>query len=165
MNLAWRIRPTGCCSRSLLESEPHDSQAIPPRLSPAHVQAPGAEQRQQDPLPSQTRVHAGEHLYQPRRLPGLPDVRTREEAELNTTTITTWAALWNSEHKPYGFLICRERNPVLFKTRAEARKWIQSEYGYIKTRTDLRDPPHGWRMPRPVRVTVALQGERKQGAA
>lgn len=44
--------------------------------------------------------------------------------------------------------------PLLFKTRDDARAYAAREYGYIKKRPDLRAFPHGWRMPRPVRVTV-----------
>ncbi len=44
----------------------------------------------------------------------------------------------------------------LFKTRAEARAFIQ-KYAYIRKRPDLRKQPHGWRMPQPVKVTVTVR--------
>ena len=72
-----------------------------------------------------------------------------------------WAAMWRSKTATEGkvrFLMYgEERLPVLFRTRREAREWIKEEYGYIATRRDLRDEPHGWRMPVPVRVRVTIQ--------
>jgi hypothetical protein len=44
--------------------------------------------------------------------------------------------------------------PVLFRTRAEARRWIEANHGYIRRRPDLQREPHGWRMPIAVRVEV-----------
>ncbi len=46
---------------------------------------------------------------------------------------------------------------MLFRTRAECRAWIDEHYGYIRTRADLRAEPHGWRMPRAVKVRVVLE--------
>ncbi len=46
--------------------------------------------------------------------------------------------------------------PVLFRTRAEARAYINEKYGYIRDREDLRRPPHSWRVPVAVRVRVSL---------
>ncbi len=43
-----------------------------------------------------------------------------------------------------------------FRTRAEARAHIENEHGYLRTRPDLKAEPHGWRMPRAVRVTVTV---------
>lgn len=43
-----------------------------------------------------------------------------------------------------------------FRTRRECRVWIEREYGYIRKRPDLRRPPHEWRVPRAVRVTVTV---------
>ena len=45
--------------------------------------------------------------------------------------------------------------PALFLTRKAAREDIEKIYGYIRRRPDLRRPPHNWRMPRAIRVTVA----------
>lgn len=44
--------------------------------------------------------------------------------------------------------------PQLFRTRRECRAWIEEHHGYIRTREDLRRPPHNWRMPRAVKVDV-----------
>ena len=66
-----------------------------------------------------------------------------------------WGAKWvqrvefASEH-----LIFEDLMPALFLTRSDARKWIDKKYGYIRTREDLRNPPHCWRLPVPVRVRI-----------
>jgi hypothetical protein len=71
-----------------------------------------------------------------------------------------WAVKWRSKNLLDGereWLILREwqtYTPVLFNTRADCRAWINKQYGYIKTRKDLRTEPHGWRVPQPVRVEV-----------
>lgn len=70
-----------------------------------------------------------------------------------------WAAMWRQRNKLDGIrlqLIYSECcTPVLFRTRKDAKAWIDREYGYIRSRADLRKEPHGWRMPVPVKVTVA----------
>lgn len=69
----------------------------------------------------------------------------------------TWGVLWYSKNKLDGerkHLICRFCVPVIFSTRQEARFWIEEHYGYIKKRKDLRAEPHGWRLPKPVKVTI-----------
>jgi len=43
----------------------------------------------------------------------------------------------------------------LFRTKRECLAFIRERYGYIRRRPDLRRPPHNWRMPKPVRVTIA----------
>ena len=71
--------------------------------------------------------------------------------------VVRWGAMWHSECRREGVTehLCFENClPVLFVTRRACREWIYSRYGYIKTRKDLRDEPHGWRMPRPVRATI-----------
>jgi len=47
--------------------------------------------------------------------------------------------------------------PALFRTRRECRDYIKEKYGYIKNREDLREEPHGWRLPRPVKVEIVIQ--------
>lgn len=69
-----------------------------------------------------------------------------------------WAAEWYSRNRIDGetrHLLGGPRGiPALFRTRAECRAWIASRYGYIAHRPDLRAEPHGWRVPRAVRVKV-----------
>jgi hypothetical protein len=45
---------------------------------------------------------------------------------------------------------------LLFFTKAAARAHIVERYGYIRHRTDLRRPPHNWRMPQAVKVDVQI---------
>lgn len=45
----------------------------------------------------------------------------------------------------------------VFRTRREASEYIQQQYTYIRTRKDLRSEPHGWLMPRVVKVTVKIE--------
>jgi hypothetical protein len=65
-----------------------------------------------------------------------------------------WALRWigNETH-----IMWHDCKPLLFQTRREARDYAVSEYGYIREREDLREPPHNWRMPRPVRVDVVIR--------
>jgi len=44
--------------------------------------------------------------------------------------------------------------PAVFRTRQEARDFIAEHYGYIKNRPDLASHPHGWLMPRPVKIRI-----------
>lgn len=69
-----------------------------------------------------------------------------------------WAAEWHSRNLLDGkrtHIICDEDClPKLFRTRAACCYWIEANYGYIKVRPDLRDEPHGWRMPVPIKVSL-----------
>lgn len=78
---------------------------------------------------------------------------------MSVAPITRWAALWVSDSSLDGrreHIICNDCLPLLFLTRDACRAHIQKHYGYIARRKDLRDLPHGWRMPRVVRVKVSL---------
>lgn len=71
---------------------------------------------------------------------------------------TAWGALWVTDNRLDGHreeLLGDGRTVRTWRTRAEARVWIKKEYGYFRTRYDLRAEPHGWRMPRAVRVPLA----------
>jgi len=71
--------------------------------------------------------------------------------------VVRWGALWRSENNLDGIRkhLCSENGmPALFITRRQCRDWIKLKYGYIKERDDLREEPHGWRMPLPVKVTI-----------
>lgn len=50
----------------------------------------------------------------------------------------------------------RTNKPLLFKTRRECREYIEKEWGYQRTRDDLKRPPHNCLMPLPIRVRVNL---------
>ena len=75
-------------------------------------------------------------------------------------TITRWGARWHDRSR-LGIgdhLLFEDRLPALFRTRREARAWINVKYGYIKHRKDLRSEPHMWRMPIAVRVEIREKG-------
>ncbi len=68
-----------------------------------------------------------------------------------------WSPKWLSCNQLDGqreYLIWDKLMPVLFRSRRECREWIERKYGYIRERDDLRKEPHGWRLPRPVRVEL-----------
>ena len=74
------------------------------------------------------------------------------------TEIMRWGCLWHAKNKLNGVtehLICEKEAPVLFRTRREARAYIKLRFGYIYRRDDLRREPHGWRMPKAIRVTIS----------
>ena len=68
-----------------------------------------------------------------------------------------WAVLWRSNNDLDGLvehLVHRGRYPVTFRTRREARAWIVVNYDWLKRKPELRNEPHGWRMPSPIKVKV-----------
>lgn len=72
-----------------------------------------------------------------------------------------WAIEWNSTNRLDGQRrhLIRDRDtllPLLFRTRRLARERIRQSYGYLRDRPDLRAEPHGWRMPRAVRVKIFI---------
>lgn len=84
--------------------------------------------------------------------------------------IAGWAIKWRSENHLDGkreYLLggARHERPspfggyktMVFETRREARQYINKHYGYMRRRKDLRDEPHGWRMPSVVKVRVMVQ--------
>lgn len=54
-------------------------------------------------------------------------------------------------------VFCLSGVPLLFNTRREAREFIETNYGYIRQRDDLKNDPHGWKVPIPVRVKVTVE--------
>lgn len=62
-----------------------------------------------------------------------------------------WAVKWHVG------IMWHDCKPLLFRTRKEARIWIDEHYGYIKDRYDLRSAPHHWRLPKPVKVEVIFK--------
>ncbi len=68
-----------------------------------------------------------------------------------------WGLEWRSNNKLdayYNHLIYEDCLPVIFKTRRQAREYRNKQYGYIRHRKDLRQEPHGWRLPVPIKVLV-----------
>ena len=70
-----------------------------------------------------------------------------------------WAVRWrNVGFSPSEHILYEDRMPVMFRTRAEARAYIDQKFGYIRTRKDLRTWPHCWRIPQPIRAKVVPDG-------
>lgn len=65
-----------------------------------------------------------------------------------------WTVEWRSKYDHH--IMWDRCFPLLFKTRKEARAWIEDHYSHNRTRVDLRSAPHHWRMPRAVAVEVRL---------
>ena len=78
-------------------------------------------------------------------------------------TIHRWALLWREGPRAcpvlQEYFLFDVGRPLLFDTRREAREWATGNYGYIRSRPDLRAAPHFWRMPQAVRVTVTIRQE------
>lgn len=75
--------------------------------------------------------------------------------------LNMWGLEWYSKNTLNGItrhLIFDACLPKLFITRQEARHFAKEKYGYIKVRKDLRNEPHGWRVPRPVKVNEIHYG-------
>lgn len=73
-------------------------------------------------------------------------------------SVIRWGLKWTSRDR-YGvteYLIGEDKVcvPALFRTRAAARAYREEKFGYIRERADLRAEPHGWRMPKVIRIEV-----------
>jgi len=72
--------------------------------------------------------------------------------------VNLWVGQWYSHNRLDGVtkhILYDNCLPVLFRTRRECREYIKEKYGYIKDRKDLREEPHGWRLPRAIKVVVS----------
>lgn len=80
-----------------------------------------------------------------------------------------WAVKWMSRNELNGytehFVTTRTggRPPelsgcriALFRTRKMARAWRDEYYGYIRRRPDLQKEPHGWMIPKVVKVAMKV---------
>lgn len=81
---------------------------------------------------------------------------------MTTRLAKAWALEWRSLNLLDGerrHLIhdARTNLPLLFKTRARARQHAASGYGYIRRRPDLQQEPHGWHMPRAIKVAITVE--------
>ena len=71
-----------------------------------------------------------------------------------------WALLWRSENKRDGkdeHFMWVGSAPYLFPSRVFAEAHINSAWAYLKNRPDLKAEPHGWKMPKAVRVKVTIK--------
>lgn len=72
---------------------------------------------------------------------------------------TRWGAMWYSKNKLNGIrkhIIFENCLPKLFVTKKEANNFIKEKYGYIANSPDLKKEPHGWRMPKAVRMKISI---------
>ena len=73
-----------------------------------------------------------------------------------------WGLRWHSQNRRDGVrkhLLYTDGIPLLFPKRDVARIYAQTYFGHLKTRRDLRTEPHGWRMPRPVKILSFLYAD------
>lgn len=80
---------------------------------------------------------------------------------MNKYVCFRWAAKWRSKNKLDGvdehLCLFKHRELIgVFYTRADCRKFIKENYGYIANRRDLKQEPFGWRVPTAVRVKVSV---------
>lgn len=70
-----------------------------------------------------------------------------------------WGIEWHSRNRLGGETthLMYSGLPLIFKTRKQAREYIRKNWGYILCRQDLKSEPHGWRLPRPVRVKIVKE--------
>ena len=84
---------------------------------------------------------------------------------------SAWAVLFRQVNKVDGAKCHLVHQPIscvpfLYRTRKQAKLFIEQEFGYIRRRKDLQDEPHGWRMPIPIRVNITIiQLTKKPGIA
>lgn len=76
--------------------------------------------------------------------------------------IRRWALRWRSRNYLDGtteYLVCRPTccRVISFETRREAREFRAQTFGYINSRPDLRGEPHGWLVPKIVRVEITTR--------
>jgi hypothetical protein len=79
--------------------------------------------------------------------------------------MTIWAGQWHSFNRLDGDVrhILYENNlPKLFRTRKLCREFIKEKYGYIAERQDLQKEPHGWCMPKAIKVNVVPNSKLKK---
>ena len=78
------------------------------------------------------------------------------------TVYRRWALEWRSDCRLDGKVRHLIGEPHLgmtrlFKTRREARDYREQNYGYFRSRPDLKAEPLGWQMPGGVRVDVTVE--------
>ena len=75
-----------------------------------------------------------------------------------------WAGQWYSHNILDGVtkhILYDNCLPTLFRTRRQCREYIKERCDYIKDRKDLREEPHGWRLPKAVKVEKVKPVEKK----
>ncbi len=73
---------------------------------------------------------------------------------------TRWGIKWISDNRLEGHKEHFTGTPEgweVFRTRSEARNFRDARYGYIKDRPDLKAEPHGWKLPKVVKVIMTIR--------
>ena len=71
-----------------------------------------------------------------------------------------WGIKWVSDSRLDGHTeyICGTLTGwEVFRTRAEARSFRNSHYGYIRDRPDLKAEPFGWKLPQVIKVIISIR--------
>lgn len=75
--------------------------------------------------------------------------------------LNKWGILERSRNKLDGYrehLMHEDGGKVaLFQTRKQAQDYAERHLGYLRNRPDLRAEPHGWMLPKPIRLTVTYK--------
>ena len=80
-----------------------------------------------------------------------------------SSTREGWGILWQSKNRLDGItehLLIENCYPVLFRTRQEASKYRDEKYGYIRVREDLREEPHGWKLPKVIKLKIIFKAKK-----
>ncbi len=81
---------------------------------------------------------------------------------MNGLRLWRWGVKFRAKNRLDGnveYFVFENYLPVLFHTRKEAREYVESKYGYLRTREDLKEEPFGWKMPKIVKVIMYLDEE------
>lgn len=74
--------------------------------------------------------------------------------------VIRWGIVWRSHNKldgPRAHIHHNDAVTLTFNRKRLAELYIQQQWGYIASRPDLRAEPHGWFMPKAVRVRVRVE--------
>ncbi len=79
-----------------------------------------------------------------------------------------WAVKFSSQNRLDGyrehFVFRRSAcTAMMFRTRQEAREWIELHWAFLRYRPDLKAEPHGWKMPKPCQVKVIIKEVKNVG--
>jgi hypothetical protein len=95
-------------------------------------------------------------------------IKIRKDGRYSAVVQYKWGIEWNTDNWLDGItrhlirawehpLFSCTAMPRMFDTRREAREWNKRENGYINERPDLKAEPHGWKMPRVVKVKCTFE--------
>lgn len=95
----------------------------------------------------------------PKRMIEAKTSRTAQrKGDSRAASCSAWAAIWRSKNKLDGhrkhMIFGDNLLLAIFRTRHLAQNFIEAKYGYIRNRADLQAEPHGWRIPKVIKVTI-----------